>query len=326
MKYQHTTYLVKISLRLRFRRKVKPCRCFLRELHWIKELGTASTSDCNDQIKGVGTLSSPSCRNTNVLGIFPGGYFQIRRLGGLGPHIKFGGKIWGKVRPSSPNKRKNLGSSVTTRRKSWEKVPILGSYLKFRGQNLRYLSLIFLEAKFGASTRISGANFGPSPLPRPPNMEVPPGGIFNKQQQQKRSHEHRHYNKRTPQLDSSIDSYVNLIDSIGQPQGVHKIKTMLFFVFLPKLRELQSLAQESINYAYESAEYRVTAFILDTAQYKLFRPVCSDLLSTDAKTHFIKLNFINKGIDTVNLPSILILRSKSVTETVPTYFKEKNHQ
>ena len=33
--------------------------------------------------------------------------------------------------------------------------------------------------------------------------------------------------------------------------------------------------------------------------------------------HFIKLIFINKGIDAVNLP--LILRSKSVTETVPTY-------
>ena len=67
--------------------------------------------------------------------------------GELGPHIKFGGKIWGKVRPSSPNKKKNLG---TTRRKSWEKVPILGSYLKFTEQNLGYLSLIFLEAKFGA--------------------------------------------------------------------------------------------------------------------------------------------------------------------------------
>ena len=27
---------------------------------------------------------------------------------GLGPHIKFGGKIWGKVRPSSQNNKKNL--------------------------------------------------------------------------------------------------------------------------------------------------------------------------------------------------------------------------
>ena len=99
--------------------------------------------------------------------LLPGGYFQIRRSGGggLGPHIRFRGKIWGKVRPSSQNKRKNLGSSVTKRRKSWEKVPILGSYLKFRGQNLGYLSFIFLEAKFGAPTRISEAKFGSKPPP-----------------------------------------------------------------------------------------------------------------------------------------------------------------
>ena len=127
--------------------------------------------------------------------------------------------------------------------------------------------------------------------------------------------------QKAPQLDSSIDTFVNLIDSIDQPQGVHKIKATLFSISLPKLRELQSLAQESANYDYESADYRVTAIILDTAQYRLFRPVCSDLLSTDAKTHFTKLDFINRGIDAVNLPSTL--RSKSVIETVPTYFKEK---
>ena len=104
-----------------------------------------------------------------------GGFFHIRRSGGgggaLGPHIKFGGKIWGKIRPSSPNKRKILGSSVTTRRKSSEKIPILGSNLKFRGQNLGYLSPIYLEAKFWAPTRISEANFG-AKRPRPPNMEA----------------------------------------------------------------------------------------------------------------------------------------------------------
>ena len=113
---------------------------------------------------------------------------------------------------------------------------------------------------------------------------------------------------------------VNLIDLIDQPQGVHKIKTTLFSISLPKLRELQSLALESTNYDYESAEYSITAIILETAHYRLFRPVRSDQ-STDAKKHFIKLDFINKGIDAVNLPSVL--RSKSVTETVPTYFKEK---
>ena len=107
-----------------------------------------------------------------------GGYFQIRRSGGLGPRIRFGGKIWGKVRPSSQNKRKNLGCSVTKRRKSWEKVPILGSYLKFRGQNLGYLSFMFLEAKFGLQQEFQRPNLGPSPPPRPPNMEVPPPWEF----------------------------------------------------------------------------------------------------------------------------------------------------
>ena len=92
--------------------------------------------------------------------------------GGLGPHIKFGGKIWSKVRPNSPNKRKNLGSYVTTRRKSWEKVPILGSYLKFRGQNLGICHLCFWRQKFGLQQEFQRQNLGQAP--RPPNMEVPP--------------------------------------------------------------------------------------------------------------------------------------------------------
>ena len=126
---------------------------------------------------------------------------------------------------------------------------------------------------------------------------------------------------KTPQLDSSINTFINVIYSIDQPQGVHKIKTTLLSTSLPKLHELQSVALESANYDSESAEYRVTAIVLDTAQYRLFRPVHSDLLSTDVKTHLIKLDFINKGIDAVNLPSIL--RIKSVNETMPTYFEEK---
>ena len=69
----------------------------------------------------------------------------------------------------SSNKRKNLGSSGTTIGKSWGIIPsiqentlpmriqrdlpqIFGSYLKFKRQNLGYLSPAFLEAKFGALT------------------------------------------------------------------------------------------------------------------------------------------------------------------------------
>ena len=44
--------------------------CGTRELFWIKELGTAKPYGFNDQIKGVGTLSSISCKKTNIYSLF----------------------------------------------------------------------------------------------------------------------------------------------------------------------------------------------------------------------------------------------------------------
>jgi hypothetical protein len=41
-----------------------------RELVWIKELGIAMTYGCNDNIKGVGNLSSPGCSEINVMTLF----------------------------------------------------------------------------------------------------------------------------------------------------------------------------------------------------------------------------------------------------------------
>ena len=44
--------------------------CRTKELSWIKELGTAKPYGFNDQIKGVGTLSSISCKKTNIYSLF----------------------------------------------------------------------------------------------------------------------------------------------------------------------------------------------------------------------------------------------------------------
>jgi hypothetical protein len=38
-----------------------------RELLWIKELVTAMSYGCNDNIKGVGHLSSPGCNEINTI-------------------------------------------------------------------------------------------------------------------------------------------------------------------------------------------------------------------------------------------------------------------
>ena len=72
--------------------------------------------------------------------------FEVRS----GQVHKIRGKIWEVLSP----KDAKVGIKY---------LPTLGSYLKFRGQNLGYLSFIFLEAKFGAPTRISEAKFGAKP-------------------------------------------------------------------------------------------------------------------------------------------------------------------
>ena len=141
-----------------------------------------------------------------------------------------------------------------------------------RLRELHWIKELDTAAPYGCNDHINGVGTLSSPSCERTNILV----IFNKQQRRKRSHGHRYYNKKTIQLDSSIDTFVNLIDSIDQSQGVHKIKTTLFSISLPKLRELQSLAQESTIYDYESAEYRVTAIILDTAQHRLY---CSDVFA-----------------------------------------------
>ena len=183
-----------------------------RELFWIKELGTAKPYGFNDQIKGVGTLSSISCKKTNIY------------------------------------------------------------------------------------------------------------SLFNKQPRRKRSHGKRHYNKRTPQPDATTSTLVDLVDMIEKPEGVHNINTKLFSISFPQLRSLQKLALESTNFDYSSAEYRVIAIILDIANYRLFRPVRSDVPAEKPK-HFMKIKFLNKAVDAINLPALL--RSTSVTDKIPVYFRDK---
>ena len=94
----------------------------------------------------------------------------------------------------------------------------------------------------------------------------------------------------------------------------------LFSISFPQLHCLQELALESTNFDYSSAEYRVIAIILDIANFRLFRPVRSDVPAENPK-HFMKIKFFNKAVDAINLPALL--RSTSVTNKIPVYFRDK---
>ena len=144
--------------------------------------------------------------------------------------------------------------------------------------------------------------------------------LLNKQLRRKRSHGKRHYNKKSPQPDVTMSTLVDLVDMIEKPEGVHKINTKLFSISFSQLRHLQGLILESTNFDYSSAEYTVTAIILDIANYRLFRPVKSDVPAEKPK-HFMKIQFLNKAVDAINLPAHL--QSTSVTDKIPVYFKDK---
>ena len=101
-----------------------------------------------------------------------------------------------------------------------------------------------------------------------------------------------------------MSTLVDLVDMTEKPEGVNKINTKLFSISFPQLCGLQELALESMNFDYSSTEYRVTAIILDIANYRLFRPVRSDAPAEKPK-HFIKIKFLNKAVDAINLPALL---------------------
>ena len=101
--------------------------------------------------------------------------------GGLGTDIKFRGKIcnWGAKFSQVHQIRGKIwevllpqDAKVGKESQFWGH---LGLYLKFRGQNLGCLSPIILEAKFGALTGISEANFRAKPPLRPPYIKYPHG-------------------------------------------------------------------------------------------------------------------------------------------------------
>ena len=117
-----------------------------------------------------------------------------------------------------------------------------------------------------------------------------------------------------------MSTLVDLVDMIEKPEGVHKLNTKLFSISFPQLRCLQELALESTNFDYSSAEYRVIAIILDIANFRLFRPVRSDVPAEKPK-HFMKIKFLNKTVDAINLPALL--RSTSVTNKIPVYCRDK---
>ena len=101
-----------------------------------------------------------------------------------------------------------------------------------------------------------------------------------------------------------MSTLVDLVDMTEKPESVYKINTKLFSISFPQLLCLQELVLESTNFDCSSVEHRLTAIILDIANYRLFRPVRNDVPAEKPK-HVMKIKILNKAVDAINLPALL---------------------
>ena len=141
--------------------------------------------------------------------------------------------------------------------------------------------------------------------------------LFNKSIRRPRSHGHRRYNSPTIH-NVSFDSLLPLLQ---KPLGLHHIRTALFSIPRSSLHRLQQhcLLKTSTNQS--SPEYRLSAIILDISHNVLFKPVRTGHSQQTENRRFLKLNFTNKGIDTINVGNIL--NHKQVRDKIPPYFKNQ---
>ena len=116
---------------------------------------------------------------------------------------------------------------------------------------------------------------------------------------------------------STIADLVDFVDMIQKLEGVHNINTKLFSISFPQLLSLQELALEPTNFNYSSTEYRVTAIVLDIANYSLFSPVRGDV-PAEKPNNSMKIKFLNQVVDAINRPALL-----SVTDKIQVYFRDK---
>ena len=136
--------------------------------------------------------------------------------------------------------------------------------------------------------------------------------LFPSFQRRKRSHGHIHYYTPSSLNITSLSELVNIFDG---PMRLHHVRSKLHSLPLKSLHNLSEDCLSSPLYSQNSREYKVKCIVHDIANCRLFKPVNSSLTPDNNNHRFLKLNFANKGIDVINICSIL--HHKSVMNNIP---------
>ena len=128
----------------------------------------------------------------------------------------------------------------------------------------------------------------------------------------RRSHGRRknHNIKRKSKTAVSVSELYNIYKSSGRHALLSKITSL-------SISSLQKLDQEADNiYVRAHPHYDVASIIQSYTQH-ILRPHID--ATSDHERHFLKITYLNKGIDFIDLTSIF--KDKQVIDKIPKYFK-----
>ena len=177
-----------------------------------------------------------------------------------------------------------------------------------RSRELHWIKELGTAAPYGCNDNIKGVGNLSSPACSSVNVM----SLFNEFPRRKRSHGHRHYKSSHTDI-----NFHELLSYIHEPLGIHHIRTELYAISNVKLRKLQNECLDSAFTNQFSSEYQLSSIILDIAHKRLDKPPQN---LENKNRSFLKLKFANKGINSINIGSIL--HHKTVCSKIPPYFKD----
>jgi hypothetical protein len=113
---------------------------------------------------------------------------------------------------------------------------------------------------------------------------------------------------------SRVRCSIHVLQIIIIQSGRHAMLSRLASLSISSLRKLDEEADDIVIRTH--LLYEVASLIQCYTRHVL-RPLID--LESDHKIHFLKISFLNKGIDFIDLPSIF--KDKTVKSAVPNYFK-----
>lgn len=149
-------------------------------------------------------------------------------------------------------------------------------------------------------------------ISRNPDMDV--FTILNIRKRKSRSHGARKNRNIKRFFKRNIDLVT--LDSLLKSSGRHRMLSLLSSL---SLRDLKKVADQADSIIIRSNPLYTTASLVDCYSRHILRPHVDDELNH--RRYFLKISFLNKGMEFINLPSIL--SNKNVVSKIPNYFKNQ---